>query len=306
MSFNVENKIVGHLSSLMAVVFFALNVPATSYVLKGWLEPEAYTLLRCTGGLLVAWLVSFFVKGDKITGRRDIMTVILGGFLGLALFFFLYSFGIQKTSPIDAAIILTLSPVLVLVISAPIFKEKITPRKGLGIGIAMAGALLVILMQQKNGNTAGMIGNIVMFCSAAIYSVYLVFTRNVSRKYNPVILLRWMFLSAFVFSLPFCLESLLHSKLAADMSGMPVLVTFFIAVFPTAISYMLIPLALKSLSSTVVSMYNYLIPILATVVAVLLGQAKLRWDEPLAIVLVIVGVYFVTVSSKKSPKKIEI
>lgn len=301
MALSVQNKYVGHIASLLAVIFFSLNIPATTYLFQGWMDATAYTFIRTSGGFLICWILSLFMHRQKIEWRQDWLPILMGGILGLAVFFYLYGYGIGQTSPIDAAIMLTLSPIIVLVLSAFIFKEKITGFKAVGILLALGGALLIILLQGHRGRDSEMLGNILVFMAAFIYSIYLIFTRDVSRKYNPVILLRWMFLFGFIVSLPVGLSSLLHSKMYVELAATPIWVALYIAIFPSALAYVLIPVALKSLSSTIVSMYIYLIPILASITSILLGQATFRWDEPIAIILVLGGVYLTTLKRKKLP-----
>lgn len=301
MKTDTQNHTFGHILSFISILFFALNIPATAYILKGWIDPAAYTLVRSGGGMLVCWIISLFVKNQRVQQKKDYLTFFLGGAFGLALFFFLFSYGIGKTSPIDASIILTMPPVMVLILSAFVFKEKITVRKMFGIFLALGGALMVILLQGHSGNHEGMIGNIFVLIAALLYGSYLVFTRDISRRYNPVILLRWFYLFAFVCAFPFCIKSFVGSELVQHPSATPILVMLFIAIFPSAVAYLLLSLAMRSLSSTVVSTYNYAIPIIASVAAILLKQATLRWDEPVATVLVIIGVYFVNFSVKKKP-----
>ncbi|MDO5570799.1 MAG: DMT family transporter [Bacteroidales bacterium] len=299
MKIKSSGSLIGHISALLAAIFFALNIPATKYILGEWLDPFSYTLLRVTGGMIVCWVISLFVK-DKITiSKKDYITFLLGGTIGLSVFFFLYGYSIFKTSPIDASIILTITPIMVLIVSSFVFKEKITKRKSLGVFVALAGALLVILTQKNTGNNSAMTGNILILASALLYGIYLIYTRNISQKYNPAIMLRWIYLFAFIFTLPICIKELFESKLFTNPETTPVLIAVFIAVFPSALAYMLLPLAMKSLSVTVVSMYNYAIPIIASVVAIFLKQATLRWDEPIAAALVILGVYFVISSKNK-------
>ncbi len=299
MKIDPQKKVIGHLSSLLTVIFFALNIPATTYILDGNIGMSGYVLLRTTGGVLVCWIASLFMPTEKIEWKKDFPIIVMGGVLGLGLFFYLYGFGIEESSPIDAAIILTITPIMVLIVSAFTFHEKITKRKLIGIFLALGGALMVIILQGHAGKKAAVIGNIVVLLAALLYGIYLVYTRGVSKKYNPVILLRWFFLSAFIVTLPLGIKDLLASELVHSDAITPILVGLYIAIFPSAIAYMLIPLAMKSLSSTVVSMYNYAIPIIASVVSIALGQAVLRWDEPIATFLVIIGVYLVTVNKKQ-------
>ncbi len=307
MKINVQSKTVGHMAALGAVICFALNIPASSYILDNKiLEPLPYTFVRVTGGMLFCWICSFFVKQEPVSNKRDFLGFILWGFLGLGTFFFLFAKGIEGTSPIDASIIMTITPVMVLIISAIVFKEKITSRKGIGISLAMGGALLVILlMGHKPGKESSVIGNILVWGAATIYALYLVFTRNISQRYSSLILLRWFFLFAFLCYFPFGIKPFIESDLVRHGDATAIWITTFIAIFPTAVGYLLLPIAMHSINTTVISMYNYSIPIIASAVSIAMHQAHLQWNEPIAAVLVITGVYLVNMSKKKNLTKDE-
>lgn len=296
---NPNGKGVGHVASLLAALFFALNIPATTYILDGWLTPTAYALLRIVGGVVLCWVLSLFLPQQPPVPRRGYLSFALAGIAGMGLFFLLYALGLKRTSPIDSAIILTLSPVIVLLVSALFLKERVTKRKLLGVAIAMSGALLVILMQGDNEPSGGIIGNLLVLIAATAYGCYLVYTRSFSHNYHPVVMLRWIFLFALLVYLPFCVEPLWQSKLLHHPEVAPLLVALFIALFPSAIAFLLLPIGMKSLSTTTVSMYNYSIPIIASGVSIALGQDKLHWVDPVAIVLVVVGVFLVNVPPRK-------
>ena len=293
------SKIMGHVTAFLSVLFFALNIPSSTYIMHGWLDPGGYTLVRAAGGLVVCSIISIFIKRQKLEKKKDLVVFILSGFLGLTLFFYFFALGMGHTSPIDSSIILTLPPVMVMIASIFVFREKLTGRKILGLCLALGGALMIILLQPAKGGHSGLLGNIYILISAVLYAGYLVYTKDVSMRYNPVILLRWLYLFAFIGAIPFCLKGLMHSRLILEPELTPVLVMSFIAIFPTAVGYLLISIAMKSLSSTIVSIYNYAIPIIASIVAIILKQATLHWDDPIACALVIVGVYFVNISRKK-------
>ena len=117
----MENRTIGHFSALAAAVLFALNIPATSYVLFKYIDPLAYSFVRVVIGTIICWLCSFFVKSQKIEKKMDIAIFAFCGILGLGVLFYFYSFGIGTTSPIDASIILPLVPFIVLIIAAFVF-----------------------------------------------------------------------------------------------------------------------------------------------------------------------------------------
>ena len=213
--------------------------------------------------------------------------------LGFSLFFFMYAFGISQTSPIDASIILTLPPIVVLVLSAIFFKEKITKLKVAGILTSLAGALLIILLQTTHSGKGDMLGNIYVLITSLLYGSYLIFIRPYSKKYQPITLLKWLFLFGFIAILPFSLKDFFSTQLVQNPEVTPICVALYIGIFPTCISYILLPVAMKSLSSTLVSSYNYAIPFIATTIAIAMHQATLRWDEPIALTLVILGVVLI-------------
>ncbi len=300
---DVTNKLTGHLSSLLRIIIFAANIPATAYIMKGWVDPESYALIRCGGGVVVFWILSLFVKPQRVEKKKDYLIFALSGIIGLTLFYYIYAWGLGNTSPIDASIILTLPPVMVLILSVFVFREKLTGMKITGLCFGLGGALLVILMQGHAGGHAGFLGNMAVLLCALIFGAYLVYTKDVSVRYNPIILLRWFYLFAFIVALPLFFDNLMHCKLVLHPDKTAIWVILFIATLPTSFAYLLISLAMKSLSSSVISIYNYGVPIIASVMAIMLHQATLRWDEPVAALLVFAGVYLVnrTKSNKLNP-----
>ena len=160
-------------------------------------------------------------------------------------------------------------------------------------------------MHDKSGKESSMVGNILIWGAATIYALYLVFTRNISQRYSAIILLRWFFLFAFICYFPFGIKPFIASDLVHHGTAIDIWLTVFIAIFPTAVGYLLLPIAMKRINTTVISMYNYSIPIIASGVSIALHQAKLQWNEPIAAVLVIAGVYLVNVAKKKNLEKDE-
>jgi drug/metabolite transporter (DMT)-like permease len=81
----------------------------------------------------------------------------------------------------------------------------------------------------------------------------------------------------------------------------------FIVLGATVLGYFLIPFAMQSLSATTVSIYTNLQPMVASFVAIIIGQDRLTWDKPVAAILVLLSAYIVTVatSGEKSKKTTE-
>lgn len=287
-------RAVGHLETFVSVLFFALNIPAVKFLFNGWLTPQQILLYRILFAVAAFWFISLWIK-TGIVSAQDKLLLLGAGVLGLFGMQYLYMEGLDLTSPIDASIILTIPPVLVLLYSVLFNKEKVTLLNIAGILLALSGALLVILTQAHKEVAASLKGNIFILCSSVCWAAYLLFTKKVSQKYDGVTVMKWTFLAAALPAIFFCVPSVFHQGLALHRFTIePATVLTFVLVFPTIISFLLIPLSMKHISATTVSMYSYLIPIIASVVAIFAGQATLRWDQPVALVLLIGGMFLTT------------
>ena len=144
-----------------------------------------------------------------------------------------------------------------------------------------------------------------MLLNQLMYSVYLVLSKPLSRHYSSVTMMKWMFLFSTMVLAPFCLPHVQHVPIfhreTFDMTQLCAL--FYLLFGATFIAFMLIPMALKHIRPTTVSMYNYVQPIVASVIAIAVGQDTLSIQKLLSAALVFAGVYLVTKSKKKEEMK---
>ena len=221
----------------------------------------------------------------------------------------LFILGLSMTSPIDATIIATLAPMMVMLISAAVLKEPITTKKALGVAIGASGALLIILAEaakQDAQHTSSWMGNILIFCSATSYATYLVVTKPISQKYSPITLLKWMFLFAMLMVLPFTFHEIWNAKLWITHDSSASWRLMYVLLMGTFVAYLLIPVALKRIRPTTVGSYNYLQPLIASFAAIVVGQDVMTWEKPVAAALVFAGVYLVTTSKSRADVEREI
>ncbi len=286
---------------LFSSIIFALNVPITKSLIPFWVTPLGVTAMRLTFASLIFWVASLFMTREKVD-RKDFPTLFLGSFLGMGFNQVLFIIGLSMTSPVDATIIATLSPMMVMIISAVILKEPITLRKALGVLIGAAGAILIVLTEisaHGTQRTGSWLGNILIFCSATCYAAYLVTTKRISQKYKPVTLMKWMFLFAMLMVLPFTYNEVLTAKMFATPDLSASVRLGYVLALGTFLAYFLIPVALKRIRPTTVGSYNYLQPLVASFAAIAVGQDIFTWEKPAAALLVFSGVYLVTTSKAR-------
>ncbi|MDH6311723.1 drug/metabolite transporter (DMT)-like permease [Parabacteroides sp. PFB2-10] len=297
-----KEKMKGHLLIFLANVLFAVNMPISKYLLPGHLTPEALTIMRMLFACVMFWITSLFVRKEHVP-LKDIGLLFICAFCGIALNQGLFIQGLNVTSPIDASIIATGVPIFVMILAAIILKEPITRQKAFGVFLGIGGAVMLILQSADGGTKASSLaGNLMIVTSGLSYSVYLVLSKPLTEKYSSVTIMKWMFLFASLMLLPFTFNHIAESP-AFQHGGIDlkeVSAIAYVLFGATFLPYLLIPMSLKRIRPTTVSMYNYVQPIVASLITVLVGQDTFGPLKLLAAALVFVGVYLVTQSKSRA------
>lgn len=299
-----KDKWHGHIAIFSANILFGLNIPIAKTLMPEWIDPIGLTFLRMSFGALAFWATSLFVLNEKVS-KKDLLILFFCAILGTTANQLTFIQGLGMTSPIDAGLIVTMNPMMVMLISALILKEPITTKKAGGVLVGACGALLIIWHSYAAGTSGGsgssMTGNLLCFISVVCYATYLVISRPIAQRYSPVTLMKWMFLFSTILMTPFSLQYVAEAKLFSSETTLTALSSVFYVVFAaTFLAYLLIPIALKRIRPTTISMYNYAQPLVAATLAILMGQDHLTWDKPVAAVLVFTGVYLVTQSKSRA------
>ena len=296
----MSNVVKAHLGLILSYVIWAVNYPLYKVIMPHYISPYAMTMLVVGVAALLAFGSMLFVPIEPVR-RQDILKLVAAAALmGIAKKLFLMV-GIQHTSPIDASIIATLGPILVLVISVMFLVDRFTPMKVLGMALGLAGALVVILSgsgMQAPSDKLG--GDAVVLLAIVASSFSMVWLKEQIMRYKPVTLLRWIYPVAAVMMLPIGLGPLLRT----DFSAMPAHVAWivaYVAVVPTFGPNYLLIYSLHYVKPTISSIYFYLEPVIATAISVAMHMDTLSWDRALASLAVFAGVLLVVLSYKNRP-----
>lgn len=295
----LRNKWLGHLMIIFTQVVLGVNIPITRDLLLNYLSPMGYIGVRAVGAALFFWTIQFFDKRERID-KRDFWLILLGGFLGFVFSQYLTSLSLQYTTPVYFSLILALSPVVVLLLQAIFFGEKITRKKLFGILLGILGAAILAVRAAFETGSAGtnnLLGIAFATVSIVAFAAYVVICGDISKKYRPITQMKWIFTTSCVFVCPVWVLSgqWQHELLwtATDFHVGLLEITFLI-VFCTIATYTLIPIGMRTVSATVVSIYMNLQPIVASVTAILIGMDVFTWDKPATLLLVLLGAFVVT------------
>ena len=297
-------KLKGHSSMLGANVMWGLMSPVAKFVMVGGaVTPLVVTDLRITGAMVLFWIASFFQKPERVA-PKDLLKLLGASLLAIVFNQGCFIFGVGLTSPVDASIITTSMPLLAMVLAAIYLKEPITGKKVLGIAVGATGALLLILgsHQDSEAKAAGnhyIWGDILVLLAQFSYALYFVLFKNFVNKYSLITIMKWMFTYAFICALPFSYNDLLHTEWKS-LQNTEIGALVFIVVGSTFISYVLIVIGQKNLRPTVAGMYNYVQPLVASIVAVCWGMDTFNFVKIISVALIFGGVYLVTNSRSKA------
>lgn len=295
-----KHKIEGHSAVLLANVIFGLGVPVTKLLLDEWVSPMAYMATRCMGAAAIFWLISLFMPRERVE-RRDLLVIMGGGLLGFVVSQTLTAWALHFTTPVYFSIIATLTPVATMVCAALLIGERLSLRGALGVAIGVVGALLMVMVGWQVGSGMNdLLGIGLAVLSLLTWAVYLIITRKVSVKYTAVAQMKWVFLVSTLAVLPFSWTDLQASRLySSQWAWSGVAEMAFIVVFATVAGFFAIPFALRYLKTTTVSVYTNLQPVVASFVAIAIGQDLLSWDKPVSLALVLLSAWIVTNSQQK-------
>lgn len=285
------------MAATLVSIIYGVTFTIAKDVMPEFIEPFGFILLRVGGSVLLFWLVSFFGPKEKIA-KSDFPRIIAAAFFGVALNMLTFFKGLSYTSPIMGAVLMVTTPMIVLILSAIIMKERMLKRKVFGIILGLAGTISLILYGKSMINAPNeMLGNLLVFINAVSYGFYLIIVKKLMDKYNAFTFVKWIYSFGFLMVLPFGWNEFD----AVNWSLVPIDIFWkigFVVIFSTFLTYLLNLVSMRELKPTTVAVFIYLQPLFATVFAISLGKDELSWVKVGSAILIFTGVYLVTQKKK--------
>ncbi|HZK03618.1 MAG TPA: DMT family transporter [Bacteroidaceae bacterium] len=288
----------GHIACALAYLIFGFNIVVSKNMANSdILSPMDLFCLRAIVSASLFWFLSLFISKEKVE-KKDLLNIFAASILGLYITQITFLKAITMTTPMDASILASLSPIMTMFFAALFLKEPITFLKVLGVLLSFAGALLLITNSLGVGNVVentSIQGALLMLCNSMAFALYLGIFRPLIIKYSVVTYMKWMFLFTVIVSVPFNITALVNIEYSV-MSTRYLWELAFLTIISTFVAYLLIPIGQKYLRPTLVSMYSYIQPIVAVLLSVLSGLDVLGWQKIVASLLVFGGVAIVSKS----------
>lgn len=298
----MDKRLVAILAATATETIYGVNHTVAKGLMPHIIQPFGFIVLRVGGAAILFWLLSLFTKSEKIE-RGDWWRILACALFGMVLNMLMFFKGLSLSTPINSAVSMTITPVLLLLLTAVILRERITWIKSLGIFFGLSGALVLILFQEKTQSNAPNIplGNLLFILNAISYSFYLILVKPLVSKYNAVTLLKYFFLIAFCINLPIGYSEIIQVEWT-QLGFSEIGAMLFVIVATTFLTYLFNIFALKQLSPSTVGVFIYLQPVVATIFAILAGADTLDALMVGAACMIFLGVFL----STRKPKNVSL
>lgn len=280
------------IAATLVSVIYGLTFTIAKEVMPEFVKPFGFILLRVAGAAVLFWLVAPLGPKEKIAWV-DFPRIAAAALFGVALNMLTFFKGLSLTTPISAAVIMVTTPIIVLILSAIIVRERMKLQKAIGILLGLGGTLLLILFGKSVGGAAEAgWGNLLVFINAVSYGLYLIIVKKLMDRYNAFTFVKWIYTFGLLMVVPFGWKELQ----AVDWPQVPTTVLWeigFVVLFSTFGTYLLNLLSMRELNPTTVAVFIYLQPLFAALIAIGLGKDELNLVKLSAALLIFLGVYLV-------------
>ena len=270
----IKDTTKAHLALLGANIIYGANYIIAKGIMPHKIGPTAFVFIRLTDCAFLFWMIKWLFVKEKVA-KKDFLMLALCGLFGGAINQLLFFHGVNLTSPIDASIINTTAPLIVLVFSYLILQERITLNKLLGITLGGVGAIFLILYGNKAVGTSSFLGNLFVLLNACSYGLYLVLAKTLMKKYHAITLASWVFLFGFLYVFPFGISEFLNTNFEAFTLN-TYLTIGYVVLFTTFFAYLFNIYALNHLAPSVTSSYVYLQPGVSFIIVSILAHVFMQ------------------------------
>ena len=296
----MSKRYLALIAAFLATSIYGINHTLAKEIMPIYIGSSGFIMLRLLGATLIFWLISLFTPYEKIE-KRDFLKIIFAAVLGMCINMLAFFRGLELSTPINSGVIITLSPILVLILSYLFLKEKVTLKKILGIIIGFSGAIFLILNTSKTGMNAPNIplGNSFFLLNASAYAGYLIVVKPLTSKYNIFTIMKWLFLIGLILSAPITYNQFVEVNWL-ELPWFAIWRMAYVVIGTTFLTYLFNIYALKTLSPTTVGSFIYLQPIITIVFALITANDTLDSIKLLSCLIIFIGVYLVSVKNRNN------
>ena len=290
----MNRKYTAHLALLFTNLFFAINLSAVKHLTNaGLAKPFGINVVRVGASVILLWVLYLLKPANVHIEKSDRKRLILCSITGIAVNQLLFLKGLSLTYSIHASLLMLITPILIVFIAAWLLKEKAGFLKFTGLALGISGAMVLIFAKDNAGKGNDiLLGDTLIIINAVSYTIYFILVKPLMQKYNPIVIIRWIFTFGLLLILPFgwveFVEIPWQKYGAVDFLSMGL-----ITITGTFLAYLFNVYGIKILGASTAGFYIYTQPFFAALIAMLFLKEELTLYKIVAAVLIFSGVYLV-------------
>jgi drug/metabolite transporter (DMT)-like permease len=292
----MSRKFIAHILLFLVNLFYGANFIVSKLVMPAFILPQAFILIRVVVTTILFFIVGRFWGNEKVE-LKDYPLLIACSIFGVVINQEMFFAGLNITTPINGALIMIMTPILVMVISFFSGHEQLTWQKISGMVLGTAGAFIIISGRGLNFSSKTALGDFFILLNASSYAIYLVIVRPLMKKYHPMTIIKWVFLFGVPWVIVMGAGQFKSIQWPTFTTGVWLAVAF-VVFCTTFCAYLFNVIALREVHSSIVGAYIYLQPILATLISILVGKDSLTKEKIISAVLIFSGVYMVSFAGR--------
>jgi drug/metabolite transporter (DMT)-like permease len=283
-----------HLALLLVQVLFASLGVAGKLALRE-LPPFALVAVRVTSAALLLLAVRAFYPWERVE-RRHLGWLALYALLGVVANQLLFFSGLSRTTATNAVVLGTTIPIFTVGAALLLGRERATPRRLAGLGLAFAGALVVAGGGKLSGGRQHFVGNLLILANSLSFALYLVISRDLLTRYRAITVVAWTFAFATLGVLPAGAGAFETAAPQVTWRGWALIA--YIVLFPTMGTYFLNVWALARAPASLVAIYIYAQPALGALLAWALLGERLTTTTAIGALPIALGIWLAAVSAR--------
>ncbi|MBK7432978.1 MAG: DMT family transporter [Chitinophagaceae bacterium] len=288
----MRKETLAHIALLCTNLFFAINLSAVKHLTQSQLAgPFGINVVRVGVSVLLFWLLFIFKPGNNRIAKKDIGRFILCAVTGVAINQLLFLKGLSLTYSIHASLLMLTTPILIVIIAAWILKERLSLTRFTGLALGVGGALVLVLGKDNSGEGGNVVlGDLLIIINAVSYTFYFILVKPLMLRYNPIMIIRWIFTIGLILVLPFGWTE--FSQIHWEQFNMIDTACMILVVFAgTFLAYLFNAFGIKMLGASVAGFYIYTQPLFAAAIAMIFLHEELSLYKGIAALLIFTGVY---------------
>ena len=288
----MNKRTTAHLALLFTNLFFAINLSAAKHLTNSQIaKPFGINVVRVGVSMILFWLL-FLLKPVKVKiEKQDIKRFLLCAITGVAINQLLFLKGLSLTYSIHASLLMLTTPILIVFIAAWILRERLSPVKLIGLALGIGGAAVLVLGKENSGEGNDILfGDILILINAVSYTFYFVLVKPLMLKYDPIVIIRWIFSFGFFLVLPFGWVEFTQIQWA-HFTTIDYTCMALVVLTGTFLAYLFNVYGIKILGASVAGFYIYTQPVFAALIAMIFLKEPLSLYKMIAALLIFAGVF---------------